>query len=482
MNPVKKKGGIFIKKIRIFLILLLVFFINLNGKAKTANFYEAEYINGIYINKYNISEKTIYYQTARFFRNSETNEFAYCLEPFRFFENGSSYEPTTAPPNLSDEQIEHISQIAHFGYGYQNHTENKWYAITQLMIWQAADTAGDYYFTDKLNGTRINIYQNEINEINSLIKNYSTLPSFANKKYDLVEGKSIIISDENNILDLYTTDELEIKNNAIKLEGLKAGNYEYTFTRKDNYFNSPLLFYQSFNSQNLVQTGDIEKKEIKINVNIQKTNIEITKIDKDNQSIIPSGNASLDGAIYEIYNKDNKIIQEVTIKNNQSIIENLEYGTYYLIEKKPGIGYKLDKNKYELSITKDNPNINLILENEVIKKKIIIEKKYGENNYLENENNITFHILNQNNELVDIVTTNNNGIIEVTLPYGEYKIIQQNTTPGYQMVDPITIQVNDEIEEKIECKDFKIPVPNTHTEEKNKIWKIIIQILLLILC
>ena len=31
-----------------------------------------------------------------------------------------------------------ISMIAHFGYGYKNHTDVKWYAITQFMIWQAA--------------------------------------------------------------------------------------------------------------------------------------------------------------------------------------------------------------------------------------------------------------------------------------------------------------------------------------------------------
>ena len=480
MNPVKKKGGIFIKKINIFLIIFFVFFISLSVKAKNTSFYEAEYINGIYMNKYNISEKIIYYQTARFFRNSETNEFAYCLEPFRFFKEQSSYESIT-PNNLSQEQINLITKIAHFGYGYKDHSDTKWYAITQLMIWQVAEPSGDYYFTDTLKGNRITAYQNEMNEINNLINNYSTLPSFSNKTYDLVEDKTLTLRDENNVLNSYISDNLKIENNEVKLENLKEGTYEYKLIRTDDFYNKPLLFYQSANSQNLVQTGDIENIETKITVNVKKTRLEITKIDKDTQSVIASGKANLDGAIYELFDENNKKIKDLTIKNNQSIVENLEYGNYYLIEKTPGTGYKLDSKKYDFSITKEKTKVDLILENEVIKKKIIVEKKYGEENNLSNENNITFLIFNEKEELIDTITTNELGLAEIILPYGEYKIVQQNTTEGYQKIDPITIQVKDETEEKIECKDLKIPVPNTHTEKEKQIWIILIQILLTII-
>ena len=349
------------------------------------------------------------------------------------------------------------------------------------MIWQIAEPMGDYYFTDTLGGKRIIAYQDEINEINSLIKDFSTLPSFASKTYDLVENKSLTIRDENNVLNSYTNNDLNIENNEIKVEDLKEGTYEYKFIKKDAFFNKPLLFFQASNSQNLVQTGDIENIETAITINVQKTKLEITKIDKDTQSINPSGSAQLDGAIYELFDEENNLIQELTIKENQSIINNLDYGNYYLKEKAPGIGYKLNIKKYEFSITKEKPIISLILENEVIKKKIVLEKKYGESNNLENESNITFLVFNQNNEIVETITTNEYGIAETILPYGEYKIVQQNTTEGYQKIDPITIFVDNDIEEKIECKDFKIPVPNTYAEKKEIFWKTIIQILLFIL-
>ena len=47
--------------------------VTLPVKAETATFYEAEYIDGIYMSKYNFTTKTTYYQKARFFRKNGTN-------------------------------------------------------------------------------------------------------------------------------------------------------------------------------------------------------------------------------------------------------------------------------------------------------------------------------------------------------------------------------------------------------------------------
>ena len=128
---------------KILIILLLIVGITytscLTTYAQTTNFYEGEYIEGIWMNKYNPSNNTIYYQKARFFRQTNTNEFAYCIEPFSFFNETSQYESTINPYNLSSEQLNRISQIAHFGYNYKNHNDPKWYAITQFMIWQVSD-------------------------------------------------------------------------------------------------------------------------------------------------------------------------------------------------------------------------------------------------------------------------------------------------------------------------------------------------------
>lgn len=433
------------------------------------------------MSKYNYTTKTTYFQKARFFRKSGTNEFAYCIEPFSFFQENSSYESTINPYNLTQNQIDRISKIAHFGYGYKNHTDVKWYAITQMMIWQASDLAGNYYFTDSLNGNAINAYLEEMNEINNLVNSYQTIPSISNKTYTIVEDHSIQLEDQNKVLNLFQTNDnhLRIENNQLIISDLKEGNYEFILSKQENIYNKPYIFYQSNNSQNLIETGDLNTINTSIKVNVIKTKIEITKIDKDTQSIESKGEAKLDGAILTLYDENNNKIKDYEILNNQVIINNLDFGKYYIKEASPGEGYTLNSNTYEIELKKDNSKISLIVENKVIEKKIIIIKQFGENDSFENEKNIMFNVMNKEGNILQTLTTDSEGKAETILPYGEYKLIQMNTTEGYSKVDPIIINVKDQEEEIIELKDFKIPVPDTHTDCNKLFW--ILQLLLLII-
>ena len=61
--------------ILLFLIIGITYTGCLTTYAQTTSFYEGEYIEGIWMNKYNPANKTIYYQKARFFRQRGTNEF-----------------------------------------------------------------------------------------------------------------------------------------------------------------------------------------------------------------------------------------------------------------------------------------------------------------------------------------------------------------------------------------------------------------------
>ena len=445
-------------------------------------FYEAEYIDGIYMNKYQYSNNTIYYQKARFFRKKNTNEFAYCIEPFKFFNENSEYHTTLTPDNLTENQKNRIAKIAHFGYGYKNHTNNKWYAITQMMIWQEADkTNGEFYFSEELNGERKNLYQSEINEINKLINDYDKNPTLVNETFYTVEGTNIAITDTRYVLNNYKTDSniITISGNTVSYINPKKGEYEFTFKRDESMYNKPTIFYQTNTGQNLMETGNIDNKEFKFKIIVLNTKINITKLDKDTKSINPSGDAELDGAVYEILDSTKRKIGETTIVNNIAVIENKAFGTYYIKEISPGKGYTLDDNIYEINISKDNPITELILENEVIKKKIIIEKKYGDNNTFNNEKNIDFKIYNSKNEYIKTISTDENGQVEIELPYGTYKFEQVNSTTGYSKVDPFTVNVEDSEEEKIELKDYRIPVPNTHTKTRKKVNLLLLLITLL---
>ena len=452
--------------------------------AESTLFYEGEYIDGIYMNKYQYSTKTIYYQKARFFRKEGSNEFAYCIEPFAFFKENSIYDSTFSPAGLSSEQLKRISLLAHFGYGYHDHQDQKWYAITQMMIWQTADpSSGDYYFTDGLNGNRINAYTNEMNEINNLINDYLTLPSFNNQEFTMVEDHSLTINDSNHVTYKYLEDEenVYIQGNNLVIKPLKEGEYQFNIYRKETIYNHPYIFYQSANSQDLIQTGDIEQMDAKVKVKVVKTELNLTKIDKDNKSIEAQGEASLDGAIYAISNKD-KELTRVEIKNNVANVSNLDFGTYYIKEISPGVGYMLDDSTYEVEISKNKTVIDLVLENKVIEKNITIHKEYGEDGNYQDEENISFQVFNNQNKLIDTLLTDNSGKASIKLPFGHYHFIQLNSSRGYEKIDPFEIIVDNSTEEELELRDMKIAVPNTHISRFKEYLITIIMVALYIIC
>lgn len=466
------------KLIVFFIVIAIIGMSNLKVNA-SSNFYEGEYIDGIYMNKQKKGSSTIYYQKARFFRQSGTNRFAYCVDPFIFFQEGSNYDEVITPKNLTESQKQNISLIAYFGYGYKNHTEEKWYAITQMMIWKAADSTGNFYFTDKLNGNKIEPYNNEINEINNLIENYKKETSLNNKTYTIIEGKTLSIDDNNKVLSNYKSlnPNFLIQENKLIGNNLVEGEYSIDLIKEEKKYQKPLIFYQSNNSQALMQTGDLNDKVEKLKVKVLKTQIKIIKIDKDTNSIVPSGEGILTGAIYSLLDENNNEIKTLEInKDNIATIQNIPLGTYYLQEKKAGIGYNLDTKKYKIELTEQNHKINLILENEIIKKKIIIYKTYGENNRIP-EPDISFSIYNNKNEKITTITTDKNGKAEITLPYGKYKIIQENTTKGYHKVKDIKIEITNTEDELINLVDYKIKVPNTKTNFIIYIINVIINIL-----
>ena len=451
------------KKILFFLIALVVILLPKITYADNRLFYEAEGIDGTYISKLTPDKRVTYYQKVKVIRDSNTNEYAYCIEPFSLFYGENSYESNPIPYNLTQDKVDEISLIAHFGYGYKNHNELKWYAVTQLMICQVVEPAGTYYFTDTLNGNRISPYDNEINEIRNLVANYKKNISFNNQNYYLVENEELTIKDTNNQLNSYNTTSpyVKIENNSLNITNLPIGQTTIDLTYQDNYYNQPILFYQSYNSQNLVKNGNLNNKKAKLTINVQKTSITINKLDKDNKSTTNSGEGILSGAIYQLYDKDMNELVKLEIDNNQAILNNIAYGKYYLKEIKPGIGYTLDDTIYEIDITKDNPQITLDLYNEIIKAKLIINKEYELDNSTAKEANISFEIYNKNNELVTTLITDDQGHSETILPYGTYNIIQTTTKDGYQLIEPFSVIIRDDAELTYDLINYKIPDTST---------------------
>lgn len=466
---------------KLFIFLMTIFGINIfsvmNTYAEEFTFYEGNYIPGIYMTK--VHGGTRYYQKARFFYQNGSNKFAYCVEPFAMFNENSTYVSSLTSDNLNSSQIDRIKKIAYFGYSYGAHKIGSWYAVTQFMIWKEANPADDIYFTDGLDGNRIVAHEAEIENINQLIRNYETKPSFNNSTINLEEGNEITLIDENNVLDNYTSDNKNIKidGNKLIVSNLTEGEYTINLTRSENNVQTIPLFYNSSNSQNMMTIGDLPSIYASLKIKVQKTGIEITKVDSDTKTTTASGEAKLNGAIYNLFDENMNLIDSIEIKDDmKGVISNLKYGKYFIKEKKAGIGYQLDTEIHEVIISKDNPVINITLENKVIKKRIEIHKQYGDNNINYDESNISFDILNNKNEIVDTITTSNSGYASILLPFGKYILHQRNTTSGYKLLDDININVSNISDETLELYDYKIEVPNTYINKNNYFITLIIRI------
>ncbi len=451
-------------------------------KATTSRFYEAEYMKYTW-NR--VTEDNIkFYQQARVYREQGTNNHVYCIEPFTGLNDSKDYYSTITPENLTKEQVERVSQIAHFGYNYKDHYDMKWYAISQIMIWRTVKPNADFYFTNKLNGNRITLLEDEKNQIESLIKEYNTLPSFSNNIYNIVKDETLTIEDNNNVINTYktTSDKVIIEGNKIQFKNLNLGENIITFEKTDTYYNKPLIFYQAAGTQNLLMTGDMEPKTFELKIIVKETEIKINKLDKDTNSNENLGKAKLEGAIYQLYDSNMTEIAKLIIdETHQSTIKNLKYGKYFLKEIKAGEGYELDNTIYPFELTKENPNIELNLYNQVIKANIIINKKYLLDDTQKPEENISFNIYDENNHLIKTITTNELGIAEVTLNYGKYKVEQITTTTGYDTIETFEIVIENNEEQTFNLLNHKIKVPYTSSYKQSLIMKILSILLLYII-
>ena len=85
---------------------------------------------------------------------------------------------------------------------------------------------------------------------------------------------------------------------------------------------------------------------------------------------------------------------------------------------------------------------------------------------MKEEENVNFEIYDKNDNLVDTITTDENGTCSITLPYGSYRVKQVNTLDGYQIVDEKNITITGEKDVVLTLNDFEIEVPNAFLDLK----------------
>ena len=476
------------KIILLITILSIIIGINFTCYAATNSdkFYISTPIDNVYFAK--VKDGKTSYRQAKFKRRSSDKKIVYCIEPFVTLDKTVTYkgydENIEKLSKISDKVWKKVKLLSYYGYGYKNHTDPKWYSITQILIWKEIDPEATFYWTDTLKGKKVDKYKDEINELNKLVREHDVLPSFSKKEIKSSINTNIKLNDDNKVLDLYdlkTNDkniEINKNNNVLEINTNSVeGRYTIDLIKEDNMYKEIPIIYVSDSSQNVFSIGSYDLIKTQLSIEVGSGSLTIKKVDKDTKDIYPQGSGKLIGTVYELIDSNNTVVGELKIdEHNTANLEKIKYGKYKLKEKIAGIGYKLDNNEYEVEINETNKNIELTLEDEIIKNKIKIIKKYGDDNSLKNEKNIKFRIYDSNKKIYKEVETNNQGIVEFELEYGKYKVEQVNTTKGYNKVKSFEIDVTQEKNEEIEyiLYDLKIPDTNENVEIKDIIVVVIL--------
>ena len=418
----------------------------------------SEYISNVYIKKVR-SDGYAKYQQGQFIRRSEDNAFVYCLQPFVTIDNNYIYniarEDYEVYLNMTKEQWNRISLLAYYGYGYGNHNSQKWYAITQVLIWRTAEPNSDIYFTNTLNGTRNDsLFASEIQEIENLVANHYKIPNFNTSDITIPLGNTITLNDSNGVLNNFKVSNqsnvsANISGNSLNITATGVGNAEITLTKSDSKYNSPPIVYFKENTQDVMRVGSYDPISYKINLKVVGGRVEIIKKDVDNGSIDPQGEAILKGAVYGVYDaNNNELITTLTTDENSYAISGYlpKLGKFYLKEIKPSPGYTLDTKKYEFTIDEDTLLVNLDVFEEVIKRNFEFTKVYAtdKTEIMTPEIGTKFAIYDSKGNLVFEDVTDEEGKLYFTLPYGHYVLKQLTTTTGYEMLEDYYFEVKEE--------------------------------------
>lgn len=437
------------KKIYIFIFMFFFIFIN---KVEAIRFYEGDYISGEYVSKK--KDGVIHYMTMKYLLDNNGNP-VYCIEPFIKFNESDDYYLSDPYLNYSNDIIRKIELISYYGYGYQGRTEDKWYVITQYLIWKTVSNE-DIYFTDKLNGNKITKYQQEINDIMNDVENHDYVRF--DDVYKVNYGDSLNIN--LNGYEVVSSD-YEIKNGY-----LYKISYDGTLSvRKiSNNYNNLGEFYDGISTQDLYLRGNLDNEIIDINIEVIKGNILFdinTDIKLDNYKVC-----------YELYYKNTLKEQICTSEDILYKSIDLRYGEYKVIQSYISDGYVIDSKEYLISL--DSENYLISLSNNVIKNDLVINKYYCLLDECNNEENAKFEIYDINNNLVGNLITDINGYGSIELVYGEYIVKQVGGINGYNYVNDFLVNVDkidyDYVFNLSSNKDVyasSILPPNTYVEYNN---------------
>lgn len=273
------------------------------------------------------------------------------------------------------------------------------------------------------------------------------------------------------VIDTYYTDV----DGELLIKDLRIGDYSLIETKTNKWYN-------------LADDTDVKiewnlTKELQIENELKKGAIKIIKVDKDDNEV------RLQNVKFNVMDKDGNVLEQLTTDKNGEA-QTSKYAIRDISELKIQETQTLDNyvldNEVHTIVLEENQIKNVQFENEKIKGQIQITKVSKDDNKLTGEKKGTaivgaeFEIYDMDNNLVDTVATDDNGIaLSKELVKGKYTI-KETKAPTYYLVNQNTFNaeiinhkeiVNVDIED--ESVDIKVEVEKTgfkETQSKDTIY------------
>lgn len=258
-------------------------------------------------------------------------------------------------------------------------------------------------------------------------------------KFNIIEKSS------DKVVDTITTDE----NGIARTKALPTGEYFYQEIEVPPEY---VLDNKKYEFKIKKNNEMLEKKVKNIQV---RGKLKIIKVDENDSPI--------EGVKFQILNSENKNVGTIkTDSAGTATLDNLKLGNYKYKEIDVPDEYVLDTNEYDFEINAKNLEASV---------KVVNKRSHGNIKIIKFDKdskvaiaNAKFNVIDKsNNDIVDAIVTDENGIATTkALPTGEY-IYQEVEVPDEYIIDNKTYDVkikknNETVEKKVSNEHKKLPV------------------------